>query len=108
MPQPSWVLADFNGLLEHRLLCLAHQDTVRDEAGQTIHLRPGLVFTAFDHDSDDGGRPDALFATGVVEPSPDFAQCRGSRWALRIDANGIRHESDVADAASLPGSEARG
>ena len=97
MPQPSWVTADFNGLLEHRLLCIAHEDTVTDEAGRTIELRPGLSLTAFDLDSDEEGRPDALFATGVVEPSPDWAQRRGSRWSLRIDANGIRHESDVTD-----------
>jgi hypothetical protein len=97
MPQDSWVLADFNGLLEHRLLCLAHQDTVSDQAGHPIQLRPGLTLTAFDYDSDDDGRPDALLATGVVEPSPDYAQGRGSLWALRIDANGIRHESDVAN-----------
>ena len=108
MPQPSWVLTDFNGLLENRLLCLAHQDTVTDEAGRTIHLRPGITITAFDLDSDDDGHPDALFATGVVEPSPDYAQCRGSRWALRIDANGIRHESDIVDKSPLPRSELSG
>ena len=40
--------------------------------------------------------PDDIFASGVVEPSPEYARCAGSKWALRIDAAGIRHASDVA------------
>ena len=97
MPQDSWVMTDFNGILEDDLVCLAHEDTITDQRGQVITLRPGLVLTAFDLDADAEGRPDAIFATGVVEPSPGYAQCRGSRWALRVDANGIRHESDLAN-----------
>jgi len=89
------VIADFNGLLEPGLLCLSHGDTCRNEAGEVITLRSGLIVTAFDHDADDNGQRDDLFATGTVEPSPEYARCRGSRWSLRIDHNGIRHESDL-------------
>ena len=95
-PESEWVLADFNGVLEAGLLCLAHTDTVSDQAGRVIALRPGLELTAFDRDADEQNRPDNIFASGVVEPSPEYAQCRGSRWALRIDVNGFRHQSDVA------------
>jgi hypothetical protein len=91
MPHPSWVHGDFNGLLADDLLCLAHQDTITDQSGRTITLRPGLELTAFDPDIDDDGRPVDLVASGVVEPSPEWAQCVGSRWALRIDARGIYH-----------------
>ena len=91
----DWVLADFNGLLETDLLCLSHSDTVTDRVGRTVALRAGLTLTAFDYDADERGRPDDIFATGVVEPSPEFARCTGSRWALRIDAAGIRHASDL-------------
>ena len=59
-------------------------------------LRPGLTLTAFDYDADEHGRPDDIFARGVVEPSPEYARCTGSKWALRIDAAGIRHTSHVA------------
>jgi hypothetical protein len=38
---------------------------------------------------------DDLLATGTVEPAPDWLQCNGSRWVLRIDADGVRHESDL-------------
>jgi hypothetical protein len=52
-----------------------------------------MVVTAFEPDSDEDGNPADLVATGVVEPSPDWLTCNGSRWALRIDADGVRHEA---------------
>ena len=87
--------ADFNGLFQGwTILCLSHEDTCPDENGQLIPLRAGMVVTAFDVDMENGVRDD-LIATGVVEASPDWLQCRGSRWILRIDENGVRHESDI-------------
>ena len=48
----------------------------------------------------DGNRNrDDLLARAVVEPSPDWLACNGSRWALRIDAGGIRHASDLPASA---------
>jgi hypothetical protein len=61
-----------------------------------VPLQQGLILTAFDDDSDDQGNPDKLFATGIVEPPPDWLRCTGSRWILRIDEHGIRHQSDLA------------
>jgi hypothetical protein len=84
------LLADFNGLFGD-LLCLSHADTCPDDAGNEIPLRAGMRVTAFVPDSDDDGNPADLIATGVVEPSPDWLQCSGSRWVLRIDENSIRH-----------------
>lgn len=52
--------------------------------------------TAFDEDVDDDGRRDDLIASGVVEPAPDDMQCNGSRWVLRVDEHGVRHQSDVS------------
>lgn len=95
----SWVLADFNGLLEPGLLCLAHRDTVTDRAGRAVTLRPGLHLTACEPDLDDDGSPALLVASGVVEPSPAYAHCTGSRWSLRIEASGIRHVPDADPAA---------
>jgi hypothetical protein len=86
--------ADFNGLFGE-ILCLSHSDTCEDEFGGIVHLSAGMVVTAFDEDIDDTGAPDNLIASGVVELSPDWLQCNGSRWALRIDKNGVRHESDL-------------
>jgi hypothetical protein len=99
MPHSSWILADFNGLLEHDLLCIAHQDTVTDQTGRIIELQPGLQLTAFDHDVDENDRSDNLLASGIVEPSPPYVRCAGSRWCLRIDGSGVRHESDLHEGA---------
>lgn len=98
--QDEWIRADFNGMLESGLLCLSHSDTVLDVGGREIALRAGMRVTAFDDDLDERGRPDRLFATGIVEVSPALAQCRGSRWSLRFDADGIRWESELPDATA--------
>lgn len=89
------LLADFNGLFGD-VLCLSHDDTCPDEAGNAITLRAGMVVTAFEPDMDDDGTPADLIATGTVEPSPDWLGCKGSRWVLRIDENGVRHEPGPA------------
>jgi hypothetical protein len=53
------------------------------------------VVTAFDEDLDDNGERDDLVATGVVERPPWSLRCRGSKWVLKIDSNGVRHESET-------------
>jgi len=94
-PQNSIKLrADFNGLFGD-LLCLSHGDTCRDESGAPVHLKAGMTVTAFDEDADENGNPDNLIANGIVEPSPDWLQCKGSKWVLKIDEAGVRHESDL-------------
>ncbi|HEX2080384.1 MAG TPA: hypothetical protein VHG08_21965 [Longimicrobium sp.] len=84
--------ADFNGLFGD-LLCLSHGETCRDEAGGGVRLHAGMRATAFEPDCDDDGNPADLVAAGIVEPSPDWLQCRGSRWVLRIDEQGVRHQT---------------
>jgi hypothetical protein len=87
--------ADFNGLFhEWTILCLSHTDTCPDENGVQVPLRAGMMVTAFDEDYEDGVRDD-LIATGIVEPAQEWLQCRGSRWILRIDRNGVRRQSEV-------------
>ncbi len=87
--------ADFNGLFRGgKILCLSHTNSCLDENGVAVELSPGMIVTAFDEDVEDGVRDD-LVATGTVEPAPEWLQCRGSRWILRIDGNGVRHTSDI-------------
>lgn len=86
--------ADFNGLFGD-ILCLSHKDTCLDEMGNVVALHAGMAATAFDEDCDDEGRPDNLIASGYVEPSPDWLRCNGSKWVLKIDSNGVRHESEI-------------
>ena len=93
-PKSKWVRADFNGLFSE-CLCLSHGPTCQVRAGGELQLQAGMVVTAFDEDADEQGNRDDLFATGTVEPSPEWLQCRGSRWVLRIDDNRVRSESDI-------------
>ena len=58
-------------------------------------MHEGMTVTAFDEDVDDDGKPDNLIASGIVERSPKWLRCDGSCWVLRIDQNGVRHESDL-------------
>jgi hypothetical protein len=87
------LLADFNGLFGD-LLCLSHGEGCPAEDGSTVVLRAGMRATATEENYEDGVRDD-LIATGTVEPSPDWLQCSGSRWVLRIDPPGIQWESDL-------------
>jgi len=86
--------ADFNGVFG-QLLCLSHRDAALDESGNAVPLSAGMSVTAFMEDEDEHGNRDDLIASGTVEPSPDWLRCNGSRWVLRIDENGVRHESDL-------------
>jgi len=82
-------------MLGSDLLCLAHEDSVEDISGRIVQLHPGMTITAFDNDAGEDGNPDKILATGVVEKSPNYAQCRGSKWALRINEAGIQWESEL-------------
>jgi hypothetical protein len=87
------IRADFNGVFS-QVLCLSHDDTAVDENGNVVPLIAGMQVTAFDENYEDGRRDD-LIASGIVEPSPDWLRCRGSRWVLRFDENGVQLESEL-------------
>jgi hypothetical protein len=92
------VRADFMGLFGE-LLCLSHKDTCEDANGNIVTLHAGMALTAFDEDADEHGNRDDIIASGIVEPSPESLRCLGSRWVLRIDRNGVRHESELQGGA---------
>ena len=99
------VRADFNGLFSE-LLFLTHDECLGSR-GENIQMSPGMKVMAFDEDIDESGARDDLIATGIVEQAPQWLACRGSRWVLRIDANGVRNRSDLKKQRSF-GSVRRG
>jgi len=73
---------------------------LRYQAGQTGKTRAadaGLILRAGKFSKrclrDESGV--GQHASGIVEPSPRRLRCNGSRWVLRIDGNGVRHNSDL-------------
>ena len=88
------VHGDFNGIFGD-LLCLSHENTCKDEFGNIVVLEAGMNLIAFDEDADENGNRDDLVAGGVVENAPDWLKEHGSKWVLRIDENGVYHESDL-------------
>ena len=86
--------ADFNGLFG-AYLCLSHGDTCPDDTGNQVVLQAGMRVTAYCEDSDEQGRPDNLIASGTVEPAVPGQVGHRSKWVLRIDEHGVRHESDL-------------
>lgn len=89
--------ADFNGLFSAEggfILCLSHHETCRDRDGNEVSVHEGMIVTAFDEDLDDHGNRDDILASGIVEEAPDWLAKHGSRWVLRLDQRGVRHESD--------------
>lgn len=94
---PIRIRADFNGLFTE-MICLSHNETCLGEDGRDVVVHEGMIVTAFDEDLDENGKPDNLIASGTVERPPEWLSCRGSRWVLRIDHNGVRHDSDVRKA----------
>ncbi|MGH8080720.1 MAG: hypothetical protein ACREP7_09100, partial [Lysobacter sp.] len=65
-----------------------------DVSGRELTLSAGLELTICDHDVDENGNLDRLFASGPVVPKPQHFEYE-SRWYLVIDHDGIRHESDL-------------
>jgi hypothetical protein len=88
------IRADFNGLFGE-LLCISHGESCSDDEGRGVTIRAGMKLTAFDEDQNEEGLRDDLIASGTVGPAPDWLRCTGSRWVLKIDENGVRHESDL-------------
>jgi hypothetical protein len=54
-----------------------------------------MIVTVFEEDADETGNRDDVVATGVVEQAPEWLQCKGSKWILRVDRHGVRHESET-------------
>lgn len=86
--------ADFNGLFRE-VLCLSHEETCKDENGNDVQLHEGMEVIAFDEDLDANNNRDDLVAKGIVERPPEWLKCRGSKWVLRIDKDGVRNESEI-------------
>ena len=97
MKRPQFYV-DFNQLIEKDLVALSASDEKLSATGEKVLLRDGLVIDVYDDDLNDKGEPDNLIASGIVERNSSIQWAR-IKWCCRIDAQGIRHESDIGPQA---------
>ncbi|WP_431274671.1 hypothetical protein ACQ858_22185 [Variovorax ureilyticus] len=91
---------DFNERVAPDVVLLSREDQKHDASGQLVELSGGLSVEVYDEDNSTAGLPDELFAQGIVEKSSSAkGWARAAQWVCRIDANGIRHRSDVLPTA---------
>lgn len=86
---------DFNEMLEPNLVLLSATDTKTASNGAIVSLSDGLEVCVYMDDTDEHGHADKLVATGVVEANRSEGWGAHVKWCCRIDANGIRHQSEL-------------
>lgn len=86
------VRADFKELFGN-LLCLSHGESCTDPDGSPVDIAEGQMVTAFEDESS-GTRREYLVASGSIERAPKELACPGSRWVLRLDAQGVRRVAE--------------
>ena len=88
------IYVDFNEMMEDDLVMLSQKDIKLNFGGKEGLLFEGLKVDVYTDDRDENDLPDFLIASGIVERNNTGAApiCK---WNCRIDANWIRHESEV-------------
>lgn len=81
-------------MLGRDLVLLSQADTKHDSSGALVGLYEGMSVHVYMDDVDEAGMPDNLIADGVVVSNPGEGWCKAAIWCCRIDARGVRHESD--------------
>lgn len=87
------VRANFKGLFGN-LLCLSHGEPCTDPDGSPVEIAEGQLVIAYEDESIENRR-EYLVACGSVERAPEELACRGSRWVLRLDAQGVRRVAEL-------------
>ena len=87
---------DFNEMVESNLVLLSAGDSKVDVNGMTVVLRDGMQVEVYMDDLDGNGNVDNLIATGVVEKNTATGWGQHVKWCCRIDANGIRPQSEIS------------
>jgi hypothetical protein len=99
---PHRIYVDLLKRDENGAVRLTTVGTRRDLAAAGIELREGLRVLLYTDDADDLGRPDALFADGIIH----FNERLGE-WVAVIDDGSIRHDSDLMQSPDFPAFEVR-
>ena len=85
---------DFNEMPESDLVLLSSQDSKMAINGEAVLLKEGAEVTVYMDDIDENGGVDSLVATGIIERNSNQAWGAHVKWCCRINADGIRHQSE--------------
>lgn len=85
---------DFDEMIDHDLVLLSQKDTKLDFEGNEIVLIQNLEVDIYMDDVDEFGVKDDLIASGKVVRN-DTVFFTHVQWLCRIDANGIKNESEL-------------
>jgi hypothetical protein len=88
------VYVDFNEMLNTGEVLLSQGDTCNDSSGSTVEFYEGKFVSVYMDDIGEDGAPDNLIADGVAVLNQHNEWAAVVKWILKIDAQGIRHESD--------------
>ena len=92
------IYVDFNEMASKTEVLLSQGDAVTDSDGNVVSLSEGMELAVYSHDIDDDGKQDNLIAEGIAVRNHHGGWTAAALWLLRINDQGIRHQSDVRDA----------
>ena len=84
---------DFNEMLAFDLFLLSKGGQTIDSNGEPVMLHEGMAITVYSDDLDENNNVDNLIASGTAERNTDTGWSKHVQWCVRIDSNGIRHQS---------------
>jgi hypothetical protein len=85
---------NFNEMVSHDEVLLSRDDIATASDGSVVLLREGVRLAVYEDDVDAQGKVDRLIADGTAALNQHGGWTAGVRWTLKIDAQGVRHESE--------------
>jgi len=89
------ICVDFNEMPCAGEVLLSQEDSKIDSSGSLVHFHEGKEVTVYMDDCDENGNPDRLIAKGNAMRNGHGGWTAAARWLLKIDEDGIRHESET-------------
>ena len=75
---------------------MSKEDCKSDSNGALVHFHEGKEVRVYMDDLDENGNADRLIASGIAQRNTYGSSVASARWLLKIDADGIRHESEAS------------
>lgn len=87
--------ADFNEMIDCEIIMFSQSDQKRNIHSTVITITEGMSVLLMEEDFDQSGNPDNVIAAGTVTRNYNSDFSAHVKWCCKINADGIRHESDL-------------